>query len=611
MKKVLNIFLVISLFLMTLSVDSAVYAQEPEAQEGTEEPAVEATTEPPAEATTEATAEPTVEATAEPTTPPTAEPTAEPTTPPTTEPTTPPTVEPTTPPTAEPTAEPTTPPTVEPTTPPTAEPTTPPTVEPTTPPTAEPTVEATVEPTTQPTVEPTVEPTAEITEGDIGDAAASNAPYTSRVYLQNPHGSSSSYGITYKHSGTDITGSSGSLNPHRSVSVDLANESNVPSNFKGAGVVSAENELAAVVLQYGTADIMVSNGFSESQAGPTLFAPSVQCNYIPATAGQTAELAIQNASSGNVQITLRLFRAGDPTVQPAAVNLAPGKSHFFNVASILGGACNNWLGSATVTATGGNIVGTVITRYSKTNQAFSSEMVASGGSVLYFPTFQYEYAPPVRFNTNIALQNTSSSSSIIVCAEYFGASGKQGQTVQKNLGPLGKDSLRSNELGIPKGSLGAATVRAYAGGTCAAPGAAANTFVAVMNQFALGDVKRVTSYTGFVGGANNIAFPFSNWSPSSTALDTFFAVQNVSGATANITVNFYKSDGSLLSRQFNGVPAGSKVNPRISDLPGIGANGNWSGAIEVISNRAVVGLGTVQPGNLSQLASYNGIPFTP
>jgi hypothetical protein len=429
--------------------------------------------------------------------------------------------------------------------------------------------------------------------------------------LQNAHASNSSYGIIYKHGGADINGSSGTLNGHRSVSVDLANEGNVPSNFKGAGVVSAENELAAVVLQYGTADIMVSNGFSESQSGPSLFAPSVQCNYIPASAGQTAELAIQNASGNNVSVTLKLFRAGSPTVQPPAVNIAPGKSHFFNVASILGGACNNWLGSASVSATGGNIVGIVITRYSKTNQAFSSEMVASGGSVLYFPTFQYDYAPPVRFNTNIALQNTSNSSSIIVCAEYFGASGKQGQTVQKNLGPLGKDTVRSNELGIPKGSLGAATLRAYAGGTCAAPGGATNTFVAVMNQFALGDVKRVTSYTGFVGGANNIAFPFSNWSPSSTALDTFFAVQNVSGQSANITVNFYRSNGTLQALQFNGVPAGSKVNPRISDLPGIGNNGNWSGAIEIISNRPVVGLGTVQPGNLSQLASYNGIPSTP
>ncbi|MCB9076463.1 MAG: PT domain-containing protein [Anaerolineaceae bacterium] len=597
MKKVFHLFLMFSLAVIMLSVNYTAFAQEPEPTD--EASAAQATDEPAAEPTAEPTDEPTAEPTAEPTQEPTAEPTDEPTAEPT----------------DEPTAEPTDEPTAEPTDEPTAEPTDEPTAEPTDEPTAEPTVEVTVEPTVEATVEPTVEPTVEVA-GEIDEAASSNSPYTSEIFLQNTSSGDAQYSITYYDSTTSYVGASGTLNGHGGRSVDVAGETNVPANFKGSGVVQAESQLAATVVQYSSTDVMVSNGLTAAQGGSTLFAPSVQCNYTSLL--QTAELAVQNVTDGDIQVTITLNKAGSSPVTSGPHTVNANESYFVNVPGLLGAACNNWLGSATVTTANGSqiIVGVVNTTYGNANSAFSSEMVASGGSVLYFPTFQYNYAAPLNFNTNVAVQNTSPSSSIIVCAEYYQNNAKTGQTVQKSLGPLGKDSVRSTDFGLGGGNLGAAIFRAYSGGTCSAPGSAANTFVAVMNQFSLSDSNRVTSYGGFVGGSNAIAFPFGNWLPASSALDTYFAVQNVSGGNVDITATFYEtnSSGAVISTKtlpvFASVANGAKINPRISDLAGVGANGSWTGVVEVTATGPIVGLGTVQPGSLKQLASYSSVPFT-
>jgi hypothetical protein len=288
MKKLLSIFLILTL-LMIFSVSGTALAQDPDP---TEEPAVEATEEPVAEPTGEPPADPTEEPTADPTEEPTVEATEEPT------------VEATEEPTVEATEE----PTVEPTEEPTVEPTEEPTVEATEEPTAEPTEEPTAEPTEEPTAEPTEEPTAEPTEveaaGDIGTSAVAGSWTTQYIGVANLGAGPAN--ITLQMFNID-----GGANPpdilKNNVDKSIVILSSELTDGRYSGVIQSSEPVAVGVIQantqYKSGDMYLGVGNpSQTVVIPTLYKNSY---------GLVSSFYVQNAHSATQDITVYVYELGD------------------------------------------------------------------------------------------------------------------------------------------------------------------------------------------------------------------------------------------------------------------------------------------------------------
>lgn len=183
---------------------------------------------------------------------------------------------------------------------------------------------------------------------------------------------------------------------------DMGTEGSVPANFNGSAVISASSggEIVATALELSTTGGAASAFEGIASGSNTIYMASALCQAF----GATSAYAIQNTSSTDVA-NVSVNYAGGPTVN---ASIQPGAKQSFN-------ACNDgnsagYSGSATITSTGGAIVGLGKVFGGQLSAAFVGS--ASGSSKLALPYVRYttaNWADGSRQRGFIAVQNVGSA----------------------------------------------------------------------------------------------------------------------------------------------------------------------------------------------------------
>lgn len=397
-----------------------------------------------------------------------------------------------------------------------------------------------------------------VSAGVVAAQTGYETPFASAITYQNVSNSTANVVFSFynEKSGTAIDVSRQlAANAGSSLAVGgLTGGEALPANFKGSAVMSSDQPIVATLVQIPqpTTGVVknrpLSNGFS--QGSPAVLLATVLKNQF----STTSRFSIQNAADGNVDITLKFYRAGVTT--PAATltetNIPAGAAKHYDAGTIVD-LGTSFDGSAVVeavrsgTTTAANIVGTVLEL--QTNnvgvRAFEGVANTAAANTVYMATSLCGVAGTT---SSYAVQNTSSSQSAAVTVTY-----SNGGTQQANISAGGKTSFNTcNATGVSSGFSGAATITSVG-----AP-------IVVIGK--VGGNGRYTAFLGETSGSTKLALPYVRW--SNTKYDTgqyqraAIAIQNISGAAVtNVQVRYLNKNGTEVGvHTIASIPAGGKSN---------------------------------------------------
>jgi len=446
---------------------------------------------------------------------------------------------------------------------------------------------------------------------DIGTLSSRTAAYTSRVFVQNPNSSTSTYSVNFYR---DTDGALYEYTPAESIPGhgtavinvgSITTSPALPDGFRGGAVVSSDSPVGSVAAGIATnGDITVYNGFSGSDGNTELYAPALNKGYT--SAGQTSIISIQNTGSGSVDFTIYFYnRDGTDAGNQPVTGLGAGKVYILDLANYAG-ITAPWNGAAFIQATG-NVVGVVTTLNTGNDQAFSYECLTRGYTTVYLPTAQYQYTT-AKQTTYVALQNPNSFNIVAVVTYYNKTGGQQGNTLIVPIPPRQKANAHPNTAGIAAGYLGSGKVMGYVDNGSGQPDYAQPANVIGMANLS-GTIATLTnSFVGVGNGGTSIAIPFGQWATASTEWNTYVAVQNVDPDAANITIKYYGTNGvEAHSVSFTNVGSGIKVNTKPSEF----TSSAWQGSVEVTSDQPVQALVNVSRQDSKYAGIYTGVIMTP
>jgi len=459
--------------------------------------------------------------------------------------------------------------------------------------------------------EPVVEEPANV-GAEIGAAGATTANYTSMVFIGNTTANASSYAWEfYPVSGTakiDVAG--GSLVGHGSTNLDLANVTQLGSTFEGSAMIRADEPLAAVLMNYTTSggDFTLTNGYGTG--APLLYAPAVVNKY--ASGKQTSHIYIQNVSSGPIDVTVDFIdRERSGTGHPndktkTKTGLAAGYAWHMDVSASDIFGSTEWVGSARIQATGGDVVATIQTLYGAQEAAFGMESVTGGSNRLCSPTAMWNYSS-LKQRSYMAVQNPDTAA-IAVDLKYFDTSNNQiGTTHKATISGQSKLSFTPQTvLSSVDNYIGSATVDVY-NATRTGPAEA----IATHNIAFRDSTTPASSFDlvacGTAGGSTRQILPALLWDK----LDRkgYIAIQNVSSGPINITTTLYNANGTQqgTAKTDTGVQPDIKVNRSLTG--DFGVTSNWQGSMVIEGTGNIAVLVTIKTSDGKWLGSYTGIPY--
>ncbi len=303
------------------------------------------------------------------------------------------------------------------------------------------------------------------------------AQYTTKTSFQVQNLSAQTANVQLMYYGSDGNPISGAtfndtINANSNKLYVQSNNTALTDGFNGSVVIASDQPVAAIGIQQsdnaaGTLKYQGTyGGFSATDAATKFYLPVVMKAYY----GYTTEISVQNASTSNVDVVISYFSTGQVLTDTIS-GLKPGQVHRFNNANTPGMPATNYIGAATINATG-NIVavvnqnalaGTYLTKpQQQTYEGFSS---ANAGSILYAPVLMKAY---YGFNTALVVQNVGTTSTdITVTFTITPGSSAPGSTLVRTstLAPgAGTQFVQQNEAGLPaRNWLGSAIVTSSGG----------------------------------------------------------------------------------------------------------------------------------------------------
>ncbi|MDY6877952.1 MAG: hypothetical protein SWK90_17355 [Chloroflexota bacterium] len=288
----------------------------------------------------------------------------------------------------------------------------------------------------------------------------------------------------------------------------------LPEPFNGSVVVSSDQPVAAIGIQEAkNADDELYqgtySGFSSEQAATTFNIPTVMKAFY----GYTTEISVQNAGSSNVNVTINY----DGGYSDSATGVKPGQVVRFDNADTAS-MPNGYIGSAIVTATGGEVVAVVNQNNEGAlqQQTYEGFSTSAAGTTLYAPVLMRGF---YGFNTSVQVQNVGGGSTSVTIHYSNGASDTQ--TVAAGEGYL---FTQENEGDLPSNWIGSAYITSTA-----------EDIVAVVNQQNTSTGK-AASYNAFAGGATSYVGP--NVMKAFYGFNTSVQVQNISATATTCTATF-------------------------------------------------------------------------
>jgi hypothetical protein len=220
----------------------------------------------------------------------------------------------------------------------------------------------------------------------------------------------------------------------------------------GVLIEAGADESIAVVITTHWRAYSFMNG-STSQGSGKLFATSVARRIVDGKVKEISYLAVQNMTGGNISITVDFYdqatQSNDHTMN---ADLGPYEVFFQNTRWLTeldrepGDPDRDiWVGSATVTAVGGDIAGTATTlrKEANTSSQYTTLGPSDGGTEIFFPAAYriYSGSKPQQW-TLLRLQNVTGSDATDVDIHFYDRDGNEVSNI------LDQTILANQSLGL-------------------------------------------------------------------------------------------------------------------------------------------------------------------
>lgn len=421
---------------------------------------------------------------------------------------------------------------------------------------------------------------------------------------------------------TNPDGSVRSIAPNASASLSVSSITNLSTTWKGGAVISANQPLVATVVQVSNDAVIktrpVSNGFSSSDGSTNIIIPTVLKTCF--TDSLTTRFNVQNVSgsSANVTVTLKWPNGNTAATPVSSQAVTAGDVVTVDLGSIssftpatgytppTGCAFN---GSAVITSTGA-VVATALeasttNRYANSFEGFKGS-ASDGASTVYMPTAlcNVNYGDGTQ-STAYAIQNLASTNNTVTVTYNY--------QIRATNGSMGSATSTAVTVTIPPGVKasvpGCQTALTSVGNSATLTGtampasavgsavitAAGGNIVAISKVIGAG----ISSATpGIITGSATVVVPYVRYSnkcftpmPSDATCRgesrqrTLFAVQNVGGGSAAVTMKLYDHTGTQIGSDFTTtIATGSKASLSPASVTAVGTSnefGYWevNGAI--------------------------------
>jgi hypothetical protein len=400
----------------------------------------------------------------------------------------------------------------------------------------------------------------------------------------------------------------------------------LPANFVGSMVLSSDQPLVAIGQvgnnQLSNPPLGTPGGYASemyrgmSAGAATISFPTVKNNF----GGKTSFFYVQ-ATGSDVTVAATV-KTNDGTSHTASYSIKANKSVLLSVGdfspAIASTSCGDantspCVGSLSVTATGGNIVGVALETDTSVQpatrvQAASMFAPTDASANIYCPVFKNNY---VNRYTGVTVQNTTGGA-LTVYATLTASAGGSGTYTANMSVPAGASRTFSAQIpnvgGFPDGAYGSMVITST------------GNIIAAVNEANFNAAPfKATTYTCFADSAatQRIALPQvkENFGPNITGV----SVQNVGSADTSITAK-YTCAGTTYTANAVALAKGATFtyyNPSNPSNPG---GVTWSGtalpngslcAVVVTANQNIVGIAQeAMPSGSLNTKNYEGFNLT-
>jgi hypothetical protein len=398
----------------------------------------------------------------------------------------------------------------------------------------------------------------------------------------------------------------------------------LPANFVGSMVLSSDQPLVAIGQvgnnqlsnpPLGTPGGYASEMYRGMSAGATTISfPTVKNNF----GGKTSWFYVQ-ATGSDVTVVATVKTNDNAPAHTANYSIKANKSVLISVgdfspaiANINCGDANTspCVGSLSVTATGGNIVGVALETDTSVQpatrvQAASMFAPTDAATNVYCPVFKNSYNN--RY-TGVTVQNTTGSD-LTVYATLVASAGGSGTFTANMVVPGGASRTFSAQIpnvgGFPSGAYGSMVITST------------GNIIAAVNEANFNAAPfKATTYTCFAAGAatGEVALPQvkENFGPNITGV----SIQNVGSADTSITAK-YTCAGTTYTANAIALVKGATYtyyNPSATASMWSGTplpNGSLC-AVVVTANQSIVGIAQeAMPSGSLNTKNYEGFNLTP
>ncbi len=327
-------------------------------------------------------------------------------------------------------------------------------------------------------------------------------------------------------------------------SLYLGSIDTLPANFTGSAVLSSDANIVATLVQIPTSTTVknrpLSNGFSSGATDVRI--ASVLKNKFNAT----TRFSVQNADSGAIDITVKLYDAANPTAAPISIpttNVPVGAAKAYDMGTLSAVTAASFNGSAVITAvksgtsTPANIVASAMELSTNDTGASAFEGASTSAATVYMPSALCNAFGGQ--NSFYAVQNTGTAKTTVTVTY------SNGKFNNKDIEPGAKASFNACEVGGNDNFKGAATITS-----------------SVSPIVVLGKVNGTGLSTAFLGesaGSEKLALPYVRWTndasfDSGASQRSYIAIQNIGGGAKQLRhlLNLYDGDLSLTLAAYNG-----------------------------------------------------------
>ena len=422
-----------------------------------------------------------------------------------------------------------------------------------------------------------------VTYQNLGDAAT---PVTVNFY---PEGSATATPF-------DPRSGKGDLAAGAADSFFIGTVSNLPAGFRGSAVMSANEPLAATIVQFsqdaGFKMRLLSNAFDGRDS-------VVSNQYLVATTllnkfDRTTLFSVQNTTSDTIDATVKFYDADDNgnLKSEKVFNIPANSAEFISMDNFAetGISDSVFNGSAIVTAvkSGTSEAATVVASASEyfTNipvaTAFEGVPLSAAANTSFMATALCE-----RFNldTFYAIQNASLTDNATITVTYKNTDGSTKSTDGPYvIGGGQKKSVNSCKPsdGTNMSNFSGAAVITSTGAPIVAIGKAQNS----INAGSAATSLVLTAFLGQKEGYSTLALPFVRWASDASFNDAgntggkqraFIAIQNLENSAIKVNVKYNDKNGATVATQTLDIAANSKGNTNPNAAGALGLSGMNAG----------------------------------